>query len=62
MTSDSDIKICQELNFMKIFKMIRGFFLKRSRSCKNHAKRDISCQTLIPDLKRGSPEAEKEKN
>ena len=27
-------KFCQELHFMKIFKMIRGFFLKRSRSYK----------------------------
>ena len=30
----TDIKICQELHFMKIFKIIKGFFLKRSRSYK----------------------------
>ena len=27
-----DIKICQELHVIKIFKMVRGFFLERSRS------------------------------
>ena len=27
-------KFCQELQFMRIFKMIRGFFLKWSRSSK----------------------------
>ena len=34
MRSDWHPKICQDLQFMKIFKMIRGFFLNWSRSSK----------------------------
>ena len=44
--SHLDIKSCQELQFTKIFKMIRGFFRKW---CRN-TKCDFSCQTLVPDL------------
>ena len=35
---------------MKIFKMIGKFFLYMEQKFKNHAKCDISCQTLVPDL------------
>ena len=47
--SQTDIKICQELQLLKIFKMITRFFLKQSRSSKS-CKTWFSCQTVIPDL------------
>ena len=41
---------------MKILKIIRGFFLKWSRSS-DHAKCDISCQTVVSDLKKSTEKA-----
>ena len=36
---------------MRIFKMIKRFYLKRNSSSKIMQKCDISCHTLVPDLK-----------
>ena len=38
---------------MKILKIINGFFLKLSKSSKITTKCDISCQTLVHDIKNG---------
>ena len=46
----NDIKICQELQFIKIFKMIRGFLLKRSRSYKIMQNVIFHVKLLSPTL------------
>ena len=60
MKSYIDIKTLQELQFIKIFEIIRGFFLTWSRSSKNQTQNMVfhDCQkTLIPDVKLRKPPA-----
>ena len=42
-----EIKICQEFQFINIFKMTRGFSLNAVEILKT-CKIDISCQALVP--------------